>query len=483
MPQIPERILCTAKVIAMGEEVEPVNDLYLSLKMIFLTSAENLNHIEFQTDFIEGVVEDQEKLITMPVVVDVANLVAGKYDKLTHKYKNGKFGTQQIGGFYKFETIQNGEVLELIAYARIWKRDDKVILALEELYGSDEGLSFSYECLIGKYVSEGGKKKIPKDPSNNPIGSAVVSFPAVLASKALLLAETYKENFIDNQIQGGEKMERDKNLTQEQFFANTKIHFISELDISQVQRKVFNKLKAKLKDTYWEYDSTDMGVDYLIMKNYNTADLLRVDFTVGEDDITITEMYAVDKTYTRKKSKEDDEVATIAELEARVKDLEIQIASKDTIITDKDKFIAEKETALATKETELSTANEKIETLSASVLEKDKEIETLQAAKTELDTIKAEQEKVLQAEKKEALKTKYSKLLSAEIMKEEAIVAAIENLDESVLKDKVTELALAAAEKDAKKDEKKKPEFATRIIDNIELSGTEPNSLRAKYQL
>lgn len=482
MPQIPERILCEARVIAMGEEVEPVNDLYLSMKMVFLTSAENLNHVEFQTDFIEGVVEDQAKLVTMPVVVDVANLIAGKYDKLTHKYKNGKFGTSQIGGFYKFETNQNGEVLELIAYARIWKRDDKVISALEELFGSDEGLKFSYECLIGKYVSENGTKKIFKDPSNNPIGSAVVSFPAVLASKALLLAETYKENFIDNQIQGGDILDRDKNLTQEQFFANTKIHFISELDISQVQRKVFNKLKAELKDTYWEYDSTDMGVNYLVMKNYYTADLLRVDFSVGEDDITITEMYAVDKTYTRKKSKEDDEMATIAELEAKVKDLEIQIASKDTIITDKDKLIAEKETALATKNTELATANEKINTLSASVIEKDKELETLQASKTELDTIKAEQEKVLQAEKKEALKTKYSKLLSAEVLAETEIAQAIENLDEKVLSERVVKVALEKAEKDVKPD-KKKPELASRITDNIELSGSEPNSLRAKYQL
>jgi hypothetical protein len=463
----------------MGEEVEPVNDLYLSLKMVFLTSAENLNHVEFQTDFIEGVIEDQAKFVTMPVVVDVANLVAGKYDKLTHKYKNGKFGTNQIGGFYKFETNQNGEVLELIAYARIWKRDDKVIASLEELYGSDDGLKFSYECLIGKYVSEGGTKKILKDPLNNPIGSAVVSFPAVLASKALLLAETYKENFIDNQIQGGDILERNKELTQEQFFANTKIHFISELDISQVQRKCFNKLKAELKETYWEYDSTDMGVDYIIMKNYSTADLLRVDFTVGEDDITITEMYAVDKTYTRKKSKEGQEMATIAELELKVKDLEIQVSAKDTIIAEKENLIKEKETALATVNITIAQKEADIVKLGETIATKDAEISTLTPFKVTVEKAELEKVKAEKATKRTELTTKCAKILSKEELETAEMKKAIEDLDENYVNKVLAEKYVA----NATKLDGKKPILASRITDNIELSGSEPNSLKAKYSL
>jgi hypothetical protein len=80
------------------------------------------------------------------------------------------------------------------------------------------------------------------------------------------------------------------------------------------------------------------------------------------------------------------------------------------------------------------------------------------------------------------MKTKYAKLLSAEVMAQKEIAEAIEALNESVLKDKVTELALAAAEKDTKKNDKK-TEIATRITDNIDLSGAEPTSLRAKYSL
>jgi uncharacterized coiled-coil protein SlyX len=478
LPQIPEKLQFEAQIISIGSES---NDLYMSLDMVFLDNKINLNSVRFTDDFLYDVEINKLDYIGLPLVGDQKAITEGNYDKLTHKYnkKTGSFSTQALGSFVDFRTEKDGDTVKLIASARIWKRFPNVCAAIEEMFNSDSGLKFSYECYVTNYTVESGVKIVDKDEANTIISSCLVSNPANPNSVGVLLVAEAMEADIDNMNLGGDVLERDKNLTQEQFFANTKIHFISELDISQVQRKVFNKLKAELKDTYWEYDSTDMGVNYLIMKNYNTADLLRVDFTVGEDDITITEMYAVDKTYTRKKSKEDDEMATIAELEVKVKDLETQIASKDTIITDKDKLIAEKETALTTKDTELTTANEKISTLSASVLEKDKEIETLQAANTELDTIKAEQEKVVKAEKKEALKTKYSKLLSAEIMKEEAIVAAIENLDESVLKDKVTELALAAAEKDQKKS--KKPELASRITDNIELSGTEPDSLRAKY--
>jgi hypothetical protein len=488
MPQTPEKFICEARVVALGEEVEPQNDMYLSLKMVFLTSEVNLNSIEFQADFIEGVVDAQEKFITMPIVVDVANLLAGKYDKLTHKYSKGKFGTQIIGGFYKFETNKNGNVLELIAYGRVWKRNEKVVAALEEIYGTDEGLKFSYEILVGKYTSENGIKKVPKDDLNNPIGSCVVSTPAVPAAKALLIAEACEHDFIDNIQEGGVEMPkvRDANRTVEDMFAETKTYFESaDLDLSQIRKKIYSNLQDVFKSDWYNYDITHMFLTYVIVQNWNSGDYYKITFTTTDSEVTLFEPVKVTITFVETANKEEEEkMATIAELEVKVKDLETQIASKDTIIADKDKLISEKETALATKETELTTANENINTLSASVLEKDKQIETLQASKIELDTIKTEQEKVLQAEKKTALKEKYGKLLPESVMAETEIAEAIENLDEKVLSERVVKVALEKAEKDVKEPKTdKKVTLASRITDNIELSGSEPNSLRAKYSL
>lgn len=479
LPQVPERILCEARVVAMGEEVEPVNDLYLSMKMVFLTSAENLNHVAFQSDFIEGVVEDQAKLVTMPVVVDVANLVAGKYDKLTHKYKNGKFGTNQIGGFYKFETNQNGEVLELIAYARIWKRDDKVIASLEELYGSDEGLKFSYECLIGQYVSENGTKKISKNPLNSPIGSAVVSFPAVLASKALLLAETYKENFIDNQIQGGDILARSKDLTQEQFFANAKIHLISELDMTQIQRKIFNYCRESMGEEWWNFDVVEFSINYFILMRWDDGDYYKISYSIDStgNELTFSPKVKVSKNYTEI-PEEDVNMATLAEVQAKletaelkIKDLEKTASEKDTAIAEKEKLVKENETALATANTAIAAKEADIVKLGESITTKDAEIATLTPFKAQVEKAELEKAEAEKATKKTVLTEKCSKILSKDEMETAEMKKAIEDLDENYCNKILAEKYVANV---TKPDGKKTMVTASKILDDtLKIGGSD----------
>jgi hypothetical protein len=464
-----------SRVIALGEES---NDMYISLDMIFLTSEVNLNNIEYSEDFIYGIESEKEKYIGLPLQCDVTKLEKGEYEKLTHKYnkKTKTFGTVSIGSFVDFKTQKNGDILELIASCRVWKRNPKTCDALEELYGSKEGLKFSYEVLVGESTVENGITKVPKDDSNNPIGSCVVSTPAVPASTAtLLVAELSNQT-----IEGGEQtnMERTKEtFTAEIMFANTKINLIAELDINQVKTKVYNKLKETLGDDYWKYDSTDMGVDYIILKDYQTADLMRIDFTVNESDVTVTDSYPVDKKYVKK---QEEDTVTIAELELQVANLKTEIASKDASIKEKDTLITEKETALKAKETELAEVNSKVEVLSASVITKDAELVELASVKTSYDTLIAAQTTAENEVKKTALKDKFSKLLSAEVLKELEIAEALENLDTVKLNARVVEIAMSASTGAKPKTE---VTLASRITDNVKISGAEPGSLREKYSI
>jgi hypothetical protein len=467
-----------SRVIALGEES---NDMYISLDMIFLTSEVNLNNIQYSEDFIYGIESEKEKYIGLPLQCDVTKLEKGEYNKLTHKYnkKTKTFGTVSIGSFVDFKTQRNGDVLELVASCRIWKRNPKTCDALEELYGSDEGLKFSYEVLVGESTVENGITKVPKDDSNNPIGSCVVSTPAVPASTAVLLVAE-----LSNQaIKGGEQtnMERTKEtFTAEVMFANTKMN-LAEINIEQVRKKIYAQLKTTIGDDYWYYDAVDMGVDYIVLQNYSTGDLMKVDYSVVDNEVVVSEAYPVDKTYIAKSKKEEElEMATIKELETKVTELETQIASLNTSVTQKDTLIAEKETALTSKETELAEVNLKVEVLSASVITKDAELVELASVKTSYDTLIAAQVTAENEVKKTALKDKFSKLLSAEVLKEVEIAEALENLDTVKLNARVVEIAMSASTVAKPKAE---VTLASRITDNVKIAGAEPGSLREKYSI
>lgn len=460
-----QKIQVDARVIALGEES---NDMYMSLDMVFLTSEVNLNNVQFEEDFIYGIEQEKEKYLGLPLVADLSMLESGKYDKLTHKFKKGKFGTQAIGSFVDFRTNKNGDVLELIASARVWKRNEKTCAALEELYASDEGLKFSYEILVGKYTVENGIKKVPKDDSNNPIGSCVVSTPAVPASRArLLIAEALEADFInDKNFEGGEIMERNQNPTVEEFFKNAVIKLnMAELDLSQIRKKIYNQLRSMLGDKYYYYDVVEMGVDYIILLHSEQSDYYKCDYTVSENEVTVSNMRQVTKTYqdVSQNSEGDDNMAQLAEIQAKLDAALAEVESLKSQIT-------EKETALAEKEKEIAEANSKIETLSASVIEKDNIIKELEPFKAEVEKINAEKAEAELAQKKEKLKNKYSKLLSAEVMTSTEVAEAIENLNEDLLKNKVVEVALEKAEK---KDEKKEYVTASKIIDDVKVGSSD----------
>lgn len=485
---MPKTIQVESKVIAIAEES---NDMYMSLSMVFLTSAVNLNNIQFTEDFINGIATNSDKYVGIPLVADISNLENGQYSKLTHKQnkKTGTFGTVGIGSFVKFYTRQTGGTLELLADARVWKRNPKTCDALEELYGSDEGLKFSYEVLVGNSTEENGITIVSEDENNNPIGSCVVSFPAVPASKCeLMVAELFDSDNL-NILEGGKKvakLKRDNTITCEQAFAETKIHTtteVAELDNSQINRKIWNALKIMFPNDYWDWDVTDRYPTYIVIQNWDTGDYFQIDFAVTDSDVVLSEKVPVYKTYV--KTIKDDEGGndmTLAEAQAKLEAAEANLKAKEVELASKTKEVEGKDTEIKTKETELIEKTKQMETLSASVLEKDNKVKELEPIKVSYDTLMAEKTENEAKIKRAELKDKFSKLLSAEILATAEMTEAIEKLDESKLNAKVVEIAMATATKTEPKG--KTVQTASRITDTVKIVGSENStSLKEKYSI
>jgi hypothetical protein len=480
---MPERYIFDAKILEFAEE-QSSSDIYISVKLVLLTSDINLNKVQFSPEFITEIATNKQNYLSVPLVAEIDKLNKKQYKNLTHKYnsKTGQFGTSMIGSFVDFSTDEVDGVLRLIGEARIPKRFEATVEALQELY-EEQNLKFSYEVLVSSYTVSNGIKFIDVG-GGTLIGMAVVSDPAVPAAKAMALVAALEK---DNLIEGGEFVSkvRSKDMTCEEFFANSKVKLVekAELDLTQIQRKIYNYCRESMGENWWNWDVVEFSVNYFILMSWDDGDYYKVTFTVNGNDLTFSPKVKVAKNYTEIPEEDENEMAELKELQDSLAKALAEIETFKAQIADKDKIIAEKEAALATKETELATVNEKVNTLSASVLEKDNLIKELEPFKAEVEKINLEKAEAEKVTKRTKMKEKYSKLLSAEVIALPEIAEAIENLNESVLQAKVTELALAAAEKDQKKPDGKKVTLASRITDNIELSGSEPNSLRAKYSL
>ena len=167
--------------VASASELQS-SDLYMTAKMIMFTvPSANLNGVRCTEDFLDEIVENQDKYVGLPLCADVVNLVKGRYEKLGHCYnpKTGTFSSSIIGSFYKFEKeeLKNGEVA-LIGYARILKRNKKVCKAVSELF-ADDNLKFSFEISCGSYEELDDDTILIDKADNNYIeGMCIVSFPA-----------------------------------------------------------------------------------------------------------------------------------------------------------------------------------------------------------------------------------------------------------------------------------------------------------------
>jgi len=469
----------TEKLLASVLELCDSNDVYMTLDILLLTSKVNKNKCQFEIDFIHEIVESKEKYIGIPLVCERAKLEKGKYKYLGHALKkDGTFQTEQIGSFIDFSEKETEDgTWELYGQARVLKRYPKVCSAILELF-EDKLLSFSVEVLVGEYKKTDNKniRVVPKSEDNLLMGDCIVSFPAEQKSKCqTLIAEAINKDL------GGDEM---KDITFEEFFENTRLQYEnSELDIGQVQRKVYAKCRDLLKEEFYCYSATDFGVNYIILQNWDSGDYFKGDFSVADDDVALGDLYKVVKNYvpvstenpelSGEEFNKEDKQMDLTELQAKLEASEKEVSELKVSVSEKETEIAEKDVKISEKETEIAELTEKVNTLSESVVLKDNEIAELLPVKEEMEKINAEKAEVEKAKKVDELKAKYSKLLSEEILSTKEISEAIENLEEAVLQAKVTDIALEKAEISTKNESKTNKMVTASISEDIKTNGND----------
>lgn len=172
------------------------SDLYMTVAMVmFEAEVPNLNGVRVTEAFIDDIVTNQDKYITLPLVADTRMLWAG--GPLGHKYDatTDTFDTTIIGSFYKFEKKVETEKASLVGYARISKRDQETCNAVSKLYAENK-LKFSFEiaCSVISELSD-GTVRIDVDSGNYLTGLCLVSQPACPNAVAMqLVAEEEEEN-------------------------------------------------------------------------------------------------------------------------------------------------------------------------------------------------------------------------------------------------------------------------------------------------
>jgi len=414
---------CESKrIISIGEE-ETGSDIFMSIKFCLLDTLTNLNGIQYSKAFLTEISENQQKYISLPLMAEFNKLSKGQTSNLTHAYdqNTGVFSSQMIGSFISFQVKPNADdttILELIGEARIPKRFDAICEVLQELFNSGN-LTLSYEIAVAVYSMANGVKFVDVNESNFLFAMAVVTNPAVLSSRSLTLVA---------QIIEGENLG-------EKLIATTKNNINLEEDtmtIEELELKVANlRVEIATKDAKLKETAADLK----------------------EKDAKLTK-------------KEADAKAKHDELDKKEK----EAAAKDTEMETKKK-------EMETKKKECAEITEKLNVLSASLLEKDKELASLLPIKEAYETAEATKIADKLIADKLALKEKFSKVLSAEVMVEMA--EALENLDEAKLNSKVVEIAMASTVKTNKTN----VNLASRIIDNVKLAGAEPGSLREKYSI
>jgi len=512
------------KIQANIIELNNSNDIYMTMNVVLMTSKKNLNGARFTPDFMSEIVANKEFYMGIPLVCEKYKLESGKFKSLGHALQSdGTFETEQVGSFVDFYTVTNdNDVVELYGVAKVFKRFPKVCNAIIELF-NDKSLFFSVEVLVGEYQSlSNNERVVSANVENRLFGDCIVTTPAEKESTAkLLIAEA-----LNLDIGGGNV----KIKSLEEFYTNTVYHFEnSELDLTQVKTKVYNKVCETYGEELDGLYVCDFGVNYMILNDYNSANFYRVDFVVGDADVTVSAMTLVTKNYTpvaqpivdgleAESEMVDDmpcndsnegvdgcegdccEDATCgsascsacktkvagcgdgkmakAELENNSNEPEVvQAEVTETEIAEPEVVVAEpivienNSIEIFELNNTITELNLKIVSLSESVILKDNEISELKTFKEELEKINLEKAESEKASTIIELKNKYSKLLNESILALPEISEAIENLNEVVLASKVVEVALESITSNAK--DASKLITASRITDNIEISGSD----------
>lgn len=435
-----QKIMNNGKILSIAS----MNDIFMVCDMVYLTSETNLNNVRYTDAFIDYVVAHKDEYTCIPLVVDINTLLDRNFDDLTHMFKNNRFGTTSIGSFYDFYKVTNGDVIELRATIRIPKRNEEVCGLLAELHSSDEGLKFSYEMNVYKYEVDENNVMIIDAGGADPIGSCVVSIPAVPAAKC----QTLVAELIGLE---GENMVEILNITEK-----TEIH-VAELSMEQFEAKIRNAFRTVDRQNGYNFYMKDVFAEYFIVFDCETGDYIKFNYKFENDEAVIEgdgevvhRDYVVKAVAEVKGEKTHEEI--IAEKDALISEHENAIAEKDAAIAEKDALIAEKDEAItakdaliAEKDEAINKANEDLLTVGEQLTNANAEIEALNVIKAEHETFLAEKEAAEKQARKEQLTAKCAKVMSETEIAE--VQELIDSLDETAINTVIAEKYVAIAER------------------------------------
>lgn len=475
-----ERVSVNSKVMELNEQES--NDIYMTMHLRILSTEVNLNNAIFTSDFIDGVVDNKQKYIGTPFLVNREALENDEY--LTHELNldTGELGTDQIGSFTDFwkETEEDTEVL--MGNVRIYKRFkatcDKIV---EQV--SNNSLSTSCEVLVNAYkeISEDGVRSIHyNDGKNAFIGSAIVTDAAMPSAKpTLLIAEAYKKD-IELEQKGGEKLPNNK-----EYNNGIKVEYVGDLETSslkfyEVEQQIFNSINpVDVKTGYREYNYYihTLYHDKVIVESESNYGLFSADYKVENDTVILSPQ----SEWKKGSFQFVPEGVTVAELmdnnTDKIKELQSELdelkEEKANMSKEQKLTVEELSEKIEQLETEISELKEKNEGLEATIVSQKEEAvkaeETLKELNATIEELTPYKEKVEKAEleaKQEELSNKFEKVLSEETFATEEVAEAIKNLDEA----KLNSIVVAEVAKNS-------VETASKDVDTVEVSATRQGDL------
>ena len=130
------KLVFLAEDISISQESK-LNPIFLSIDVKLCDSVVNKNGEGVTEEFIADVVSRANDHVCLPFYADVKNLLAEEYDRLGHMFNKvtKRFGTSMIGSISDFysQTDSNG-VTSLYGIIKVPKRDRDIVYRLVDLY-------------------------------------------------------------------------------------------------------------------------------------------------------------------------------------------------------------------------------------------------------------------------------------------------------------------------------------------------------------
>ena len=421
-------------------EASKLNPIFLTVDVKLCDSVANKNQEGVTEGFINDIVSRQGDHVCLPFYADVKNLLAENYEQLGHLYNKvtRKFGTQMIGSMSEFYSETEDDVVSLYGKIKVPKRDRDIVYRLVDLYEMGRfavSVELSYDPR--EVILKDGAKFIDVSENSSLTGLCLVWRPACDDAYALDMvaeeADDSEEIVAESEEQPGrgetETMKDKEKITAEeqgeQIVAEAETVTEAEVQDKPEQQVAVAEGEGASDGGEGASDGGEGASD-------GGGSGASGDDDSGDDAESTADVEPVIDPSEQKK--------VVAE-ETQAEVLEHSVDTHESV--EVCPYSGEPVHVIEYHERIIET----LEDAGALIAELDKQIAELNEIKAKYDTIIAEQEAKVLAEKRESLRA-FAEKQGLDI-KDTAVAEAIEKLDY----EKVTELSMAE-EKDPEAEEK-----------------------------